>query len=551
MLNEKIYSKDIVNKAISFINSDYGISFNDSNGSNDTNKELEFIDFLISQKIFMVFYERLHDFVSDSTKEICEAYFQKFLTIHQLQVKALKEILTICKRINITPVLVKGIPLSQLIFDSPHARMCADIDILVDEDEMLPLFVSLLKEGFVDKEGFYKDNKLFFPHRWNHHEVFAYKEYDSPSILADSNGTLLNKIYAEIKRGTSAIPNLSMISNFKNCATKIMINDFSCETFNLNYSFLQLLINAYVNSETYLGVYYGSLLKDYLDIRYFLLKFQDEMSWDEIVLLAKSYELTHKIIPVLSNLNDIFPFTVSNELMKKLANSIDYRLELDIPWTITGKTPNEGLLIVDWKENYIQRSLFDKKKSILEYLGYYKRVYYSDKNPYFNQKINLSENSHEEQSFSLVDYRNIIIGTYALLRKNDFLTFEITIDRRQCELDFIIRILFIDNDVNSPIFKRYIILEPSAVGIEIQHKLFTELDEADSQQKKYIIDWQNNPNKLSYRADNGVYNIHYFEDINGIISKSNNLVFMVLEIAYRLNENLLMTTVGNEHFLYF
>ena len=137
---------------------------------------------------------------------------------------------------NIKNVILKGIPLSQYIYNDFSIRGSGDLDILIDEDTLLKTIKLLNSKGFIFANNDFPLNKnsIFFTYsKWVYYELTLKREEGSNCDYIDLHWRINNNI--------SGTPTFSEIYKFKE---KIIINNKEISIPNLKHNILLISANA-------------------------------------------------------------------------------------------------------------------------------------------------------------------------------------------------------------------------------------------------------------------------------------------------------------------
>lgn len=251
-------------------------------------------------KVQLIFYKYIYELIPKEMQCSFDQMYFSLLSKNKVLFKEFLRIKEILELNNIPFTLVKGFPLSKLIYDDIYIRTTSDLDILVAEEDVVRAYDCLSSFGY-KQQIFYdrRTKKLItsdsaqFKYGDNSHELQCIKPISEDRFLG-----------VEIKRATSAIP-LKHIKMFLESRQYYNVNDVNVASFDMSHTYLHLCANAYNNSETYMGIYRGTYIRDYLDIIMFVKKYQKSMDWNMLQKLAVQYEIDFKVYTVMKNCNEL------------------------------------------------------------------------------------------------------------------------------------------------------------------------------------------------------------------------------------------------------
>lgn len=263
----------------------------------------ELLGMSFSQSIFPYVYLKVKNLVPENKAKIYNGEFIK----HTKKVDAMKKEITsltnLCKKRNVNVLVVKGLPISSILYNNIYLRDCNDIDTLVNEDDIQRMHSILLESGYVHACG--KDN----PHEpdpddllvlssptlkdFEHHEYFEYhKKVDQTNVETEVG----RYIHQSVKKDA--------IKQFLKSSQEICIDTHTkVLTLDLNHTFLYLCENFYENME---GWYSHPKLRDILDLIVAVNKYGSKINWDQIVELAVRYKITDILYYIFINFGEYF-----------------------------------------------------------------------------------------------------------------------------------------------------------------------------------------------------------------------------------------------------
>lgn len=342
---------------------------------------------------------------------------------------------------NIQYRVVKGIVLSQLIYDSFTCRGIGDIDIVVEDQNMERAYWILRDLGYSSAENL-GDDKM----RVNLGVFFCEIK------LSNAKG-----VFVEIKRGVSAI-DTPFEPWFKHCA-EMEYNNGKIITLDDYHNVLLLFAQTFINNEGKV-IFYKCRLREYFDVAYFICH-RRSFNWEHLLKLSEAYELKHQVQVVLKSTNEIYPlpewfmesvYPLAGEDNGAYNNSFFYYGEdkrMDY---------NEGLLVQRHKAS-IRYSIFDKEFSIYQFIKHYKAVLYSKRNNEFLHKL-LIANEHSSSDIEYSFNSDSVKMQYQFTCLSDF--FLVHINLWNTSADYLesnnvsARVAWYDNDVTSCMLQRYV-----------------------------------------------------------------------------------------------
>ena len=391
------------------------------------------MELAITHKLFVV----LNSYEYDSSSKRVFSIQKNMKTWCRLHWEELKCVTSSLSANNIQYTLVKGVALSQLLFDSSYVRGIGDIDIVVREDQMEQAFRLLQKMGYTRQKAKNLNDLVYF-YGVTHHEIVLEKEIDNC------------KVYVELKRRTSCLPN--DFNFWWPHVTSKIYDGVQLNILDENFEILHLILNSFSNNEIR-GLYQNCYLRDYFDVAYAIKHVT--FSWQDILNAAEQMEVTHQVATVLRSVKDIYP-SVREQIegvLDTIANA--YCKYEEKPFYFgADKTEYTNLgLVPDRPRARLSYSIFDRDFSVYQFVKSYKAVIYSKRNPDYVYKQKLLP----ETSLSPQVYVNAgkIDATYYFSRVGA--KFEVVVDiANSCEWvfdgnDCSITVLWYNNDINSPL----------------------------------------------------------------------------------------------------
>ena len=160
----------------------------------------QFHDFLIQHKIYLLIYNKIKNMVPVTYKSLYKnSYNEKILRIKK-QINFSKLLLTKFKDRKF--IINKGFLLSKYIYNDPFIRMCSDIDIFCDDENIIPI-CNLM-------EDICQERKLrLYNYTREEKNLFYISEFEKVYHIDDD-------IAVEIKTTANGIDNLSIAKMIKN-----------------------------------------------------------------------------------------------------------------------------------------------------------------------------------------------------------------------------------------------------------------------------------------------------------------------------------------------
>lgn len=291
-------------------------------------------------KIQLLFYRYIYQLIPQEKRGLFDQMYFTLMAQNEILFREFLRINKLFEANKITFALVKGFPLSKMIYDDIYARVTSDLDILVAEQDVKRAYSCISLFGY--KQQIFYDRKT---KRLITLDSSQYKYGDSSHELQCIKSVSTDRyLGVEIKRATSAIP-LKHIKSFLNALQKYTIENYTVDSFDLMHSYLHLCSNAYNNSETYMGAYRNTYIRDFLDIIMFVKKYKKIMSWGILKDLAAKYEISFKVYAVMIRCNELLG-------EKIVADDI---LEMFNPSTVIGKNYKASGYEIDWGISFLDR----------------------------------------------------------------------------------------------------------------------------------------------------------------------------------------------------
>lgn len=253
-----------------------------------------------------------------------------------LCVKELHRLLLLAEKLGFRPLLVKGFINNQLLYDSIYNRDTSDIDLLVPKNKIVE-FYRLISERLGYKQQLYYNNQMQrfvlidsakIKYGDNFHELQCIREDIGISV--------------EIKKSSSAIP-IKISGDFFDHSSIYSFLGYEVVGLDQMHTFLHLLINAYMETEQYLGAYRSFRLREYQDIAIYLKKYCHLINWGECERFLCHYGMLDGAKRIFSN-------------VKKLYGNSVYIPAFFLQDTLSG---------IKWRTS-IEKRILDKEQQIRE-----------------------------------------------------------------------------------------------------------------------------------------------------------------------------------------
>ena len=330
--------------------------------------EVAFIHRLLSP-----FYRTYKPFLDERTRIYCENKLELRKSKKIAQLEHLKEIKKHFQQENIDFVLVKGFALAQLIFGDFYSRDFGDIDLLIE------------MESYEKADKIMKD--LGFVSNLNNGRIPELIKIDCYEIEYFYEFTSGRKLCVELKMVTSSIRDRDTIAQLKKDRMLINLDGEEYETINFNNTFILLCVNTYANIELEFG---EGKMRDFVDIYFFLKKYESELNWDYIEMFCQAHKMTHKLYAVLTEINKIYGNYVSNDIIDRfLISKIKYDKSV-FNYYEHGWMRDWGVDIID--------SILNRKAHLKEMFYQHAIKSYTSRNKKFNEKIHVKPLKHSADS---------------------------------------------------------------------------------------------------------------------------------------------------------
>ncbi|RJE89661.1 hypothetical protein D3P07_05330 [Paenibacillus sp. 1011MAR3C5] len=268
-------------------------------------------DLSVNQKIVPIVYQALKDNIPS---DYLELFQNKCNTIRKNNALNFEEVKLLTEKGDSASLLfIKGIVLSQLLYNDPFLRSSGDIDTLIREKDLSEINQLLINEGYVHacgKGDVYNsdfDNLEILPYPilkdFKHHEYFEYyKQKGEQFIILEIQRYIHNTITSE-----------SYLNRFFNSSRLLTINDISVRTLNIDYTLLYLIESIHTDSNWYQR---GPKLNKYMELAMFITKYESEINWEQLFQNAQEFQMIDIVHNVFKEINEIFKETISHHIVE-------------------------------------------------------------------------------------------------------------------------------------------------------------------------------------------------------------------------------------------
>ncbi|QCT01402.1 hypothetical protein E6C60_0680 [Paenibacillus algicola] len=265
---------------------------------------VDFFYFVKRQKITPLVFNGISHLIPDDCKTLWEDEYNKIIRKIDVLCENVKNISRLFEQNNVPSIIIKGMPLSVMIYGSEYDRASGDIDILLEE-QYIPVASSILtNNSYVHACGrpdpYVINNSeielLPFPiyKQHNNHELFEFIKIGEDSSSID--------VFVELGRYLhSTIKDQKFIKSFIDSKMSVNISGTLINTTNLEHTLIYLCENAYTDS-----LLNSPRLKDFVDIFYFIRKYETKINYNEFSRLLKQYNIVDKVGLALQYTYDIF-----------------------------------------------------------------------------------------------------------------------------------------------------------------------------------------------------------------------------------------------------
>lgn len=258
-------------------------------------------------RLFPLAYERIASVTH--TDEFVKEYEQKFHSYRKrvsVYLESLGGFCDLAHENDLRFITFKGIPLSLSIYDNIYTRQANDIDILVSDDDLSKADFVARSAGFLQPADHVvsyenKDELLYAPY------PFKRRQHDiqvSPYYRFAEGFSVKMEIHTGLRfgNGKEAAERLYWRTRL------VTAENTPIETFDPEITFLILLANACDNSESIFSNQLPDkvILRDYVDLHYFLEKHKDKICWANVKSVLIENNLTSIAAQAIGSLSELF-----------------------------------------------------------------------------------------------------------------------------------------------------------------------------------------------------------------------------------------------------
>lgn len=281
-------------------------------------EEIDWESFLIitkKNKVFPAIYQIAKDKIPEPHLSAWDKEYSLHVTRVDDLIGIMSEVCTILVDADIPFSVMKGLVLSQILFQDVYMRHTNDIDLLFPEPVMNKAFDVLSEYGYYSvvgsehayQYGLEEGTSLQLPYPLlkgsDHHEFFE---------MWKRIGT--NFYGIEIQRYLHAtVRDLSAVHSFIASNRTIAIKDATVPTFDLEHTLLCLCENTFAELTDHRATI---VLKNYLDLGVFIRKYGANIHWAKVIILANQYQMGHVMIQGLSQVNSFYGELVSQDIIQ-------------------------------------------------------------------------------------------------------------------------------------------------------------------------------------------------------------------------------------------
>ncbi|MBJ6363209.1 nucleotidyltransferase family protein [Paenibacillus sp. GCM10012307] len=267
----------------------------------------------IEQRMFHLAYNELLNYIPDSYRNLFQ---KKNEDIRKKNHDIIQEMSALSETGN-DMIFVKGIILSQLLYNDPYYRVAGDIDTLIRETSVEEIDRELKAKGYFQacgKEDIYSldfNNPDILPYPilkdLNHHEYFEYYKKVGNDYIT-----------LELQRYIHTTITSKHINRFLDENEYLIINGSKIKTLSLEHTLLHLVESIYTDANWY---HRGPKLGKYFELGLFIKNYNQKIKWDEVLQKASSFNMSDIIIPIFDDLNGLFGQPIAQDIAGKLDHS--------------------------------------------------------------------------------------------------------------------------------------------------------------------------------------------------------------------------------------
>lgn len=334
-------------------------------------------------------------------------------------------------------VVVKGVPLSCMMYGEPYLRGVGDIDYVVDESQIDHVFRLFQSLGYQQTQCDAQERPVFL-YGVHHHEIEMSRYIEG--ICVD----------IELKKRTSCLP-----KDFHQWWPHVRQKDFNgtlVNTLNGNYEILHLLINTFSDNESKC-MFLNCYLRPYFDVAYMIRHVR--FDWLTVLNAAEQMEMTHQVAVVLRSVAELYPILEEDicDILTLISEKYGrYNQSLFYYGADKEKFTNCGL-VPDRPRAKLLYSIFDHDFSVFQFAKSYKATMYSKNNPDYQLRLKMEPQSVSEPK-RYANYHGIRANYWYACRGQEFQI--ITEIDHSCQAVFAqqycyVTLLWYSNDINSPV----------------------------------------------------------------------------------------------------
>ena len=254
----------------------------------------------------------------------------------------LKTVLTALTGEGLSVVVLKGAALAELVYRHIGLRTMADVDLLVEKENLDKAGAILERLGFLSNEG-YRDKEWYREH---HHHIVPY---------VSSNGSMAIEIHWHIieRTGLMDLP----IDQLWARAQSVRIASVPCLALSVEHMLLHVALHL-SSPNRFLGQ-----LRGLYDVAELLRRFGHELNWAELLRVAALADAHNYLYVVLCLVRDALGAPVPVEVLKQLRREISL---LPLEERLIKHIGLHAAFIVDVEEDFLYDwMLLDLQENLL------------------------------------------------------------------------------------------------------------------------------------------------------------------------------------------
>ena len=302
--------------------------------------------------------------ISEEIRLLFNKEYEYIFKLNSLQFKYAYDICSEFEKRDIPYLVLKGLPISRLIYEDNGIRPCSDVDFYVSKKDIPRIKKMLGKKGFI--QGYYDKNKgeivkatrySILNSELNTHELVAFVK-----IVEDNLPIYIDINFEFSWRGAKSFspPKVKFENVFKNKQNIKVEDNMMLNLMNNEYFLLHLCFHGY-NEAVFFTYNNADSTKDLLlfrfcDIRNFINI--TEVNWFAFLKLVNKTEAKEQVWYIFRILNMLWPSKAQEDVLSSLGDFDDSILHKYY------KSNGESGL---WTIGIIERLFyFDKKKKLLK-----------------------------------------------------------------------------------------------------------------------------------------------------------------------------------------